>query len=307
MHLKERLKGGADRLPYIRTLRHDLDLYKTPYPPGHFYSPIPSLSDVSSQSDRIFRKEDPLLGIDLNDSIQFEFLDKFSQFREQPPFYEISRRIRYNIQNDTFSYDDGPILNYMLRTLQPAQVIEVGSGNSSACALDTNDLYLDGKTHFTFIDPNCDNLNNILQSGDTDRVTIIERQVQVVDLALFEQLQPNDVLFIDSSHVMKIGSDLHTIIFEILPRLKPGVYIHFHDVRYPFQYYQPFLDQGYYWNEAYVLRAFLQYNVAFKIVFWLNYLLNVHNDQVRSLLPFLPIDIANDRYSGGSIWLAKDA
>lgn len=307
MQLKELLKRGADKLPYVRTLRQELDLYKTPYPPGHFYSPIPSLADISTQRDRIFRKEDPLLGIDINDSGQFEYLEKFSQFGEQPAFFDPARRIRYNIQNDTFSYDDGPILHYMLRTLRPSQVIEVGSGNSSACMLDTNDLYLAGRTRFTFIDPFCDRLRNILQGNDIDRVTIIERQIQDVDLTVFENLQANDVLFIDSSHVMKIGSDLHTIVFDILPRLNPGVFIHFHDVRFPFQYFQPFLDRGFYWNEAYVLRAFLQYNAGFKIAFWLNYLLNVHNERVQAALPFLPIDIPNDRYAGGSIWLLRDA
>jgi hypothetical protein len=195
----------------------------------------------------------------------------------------------------------------MLRALRPARIIEIGSGHSSACMLDTSDLYLDKETQFTFIDPYCAKLRTMLLESDLERVTILEMPVQEVDLALFDQLNTNDVLFVDSSHVMKIGSDLHTLFFDILPRLKPGVYIHIHDVRYPFQYYLPFLERGYFWNEAYMLRAFLQFNGAFHIVFWLNYLLNIHNERVQASIPFLPIDIANDRYAGGSIWLQKDA
>jgi hypothetical protein len=300
-----RIKRLLDRLPYVRTLKSELGQYRTPFPPGHFYSPIPSASEIRARRDSIFSREDGLLGVNPNDSTQFAMLEQFSQLQEDVPFYDTTRRKRYSIENDTFSYDDGPILHFMLRFLRPQQVIEIGSGNSSACMLDTNDLYLDSRTRFTFVDPHSDNLRHVLLPGDYDQVTIIERPVQDVDLTVFTKLQPNDILFVDSSHVMKIGSDLHTIMFEILPRLRRGVSIHFHDVRYPFQYFEPFLERGYYWNEAYILRAFLQYNTAFEITFWLNYLINVHGERVQGYLSFLPRDVAQDTYSGGSIWLVK--
>ncbi len=305
MILKSRLKHYADRLPYIRTLREELEKFKTPYPPGHYYSPIPSLEDVERRRSKLFDRKDELRGIDLNLDRQAATCGAFSRFWEDVPFWDPSRRVRYQIHNDTFSYDDGPILHYMMRLLEPARVIEIGSGHSSACMLDTDELHLGGQTSFTFIDPFCDNLRTVVKETDYARVTILEEHVQDVDPSLFDALSANDILFVDSSHVAKIGSDVNTIMFEILPRLAAGVHIHFHDVRYPFQYFEPFIQRGYYWNEAYLLRAFLQYNRAFEIVFWLNYLLNAHNDLVQDLLPFLPIDVAEDRYAGGSIWLVR--
>jgi hypothetical protein len=305
MSIKARIKHWIDKLPYVRTLKADLDVYKTVFPPGHFYSSIPSSQEILRRKDVVFSRQDDLLGIDVNLPIQIEYLRAFAAYLQEEPFYEPPQSARYNIHNDTFTYDDAPILHYMLRYLRPARVVEIGSGNSSACMLDTNDAYLNRMINFTFIDPYCDNLRRILTDDDYPRITIVERAVQDVPLALFEQLSANDILFIDSSHVMKIGSDLHTIMFSVLPRLKPGVHIHFHDVRYPFQYFEPFIARGYFWNEVYVLRAFLQYNSAFKIVFWLNYLLNEQRGLLKQYLPRLPIDLANDCYAGGSIWLTK--
>lgn len=303
--VEQSIKQFLDRLPYIRSLKSELARYHTLIPPGHFFSPIPNMSEVMASRDRVFSRNDALLGIDLNEIDQIAQLEQFSQYQEDVPFYDVSRRLRYHIDNDTFSFDDGPILHFMLRFLQPARVIEIGSGHSSACMLDTNDLYLEGRTHFTFIDPYADRLRSILLAQDAESAIIIEKPVQDVDVSLFEKLEPNDILFVDSSHVMKIGSDLHAIMFEILPRLVPGVHVHFHDVRYPFQYFEPFLNRGFYWNEAYLLRAFLQYNSSFKISFWLNYLLNVHRAEVQRWLPFLPIDVSHDNYAGGSIWLKR--
>ncbi|MCZ8539210.1 hypothetical protein [Psychrobacillus psychrodurans] len=87
-----------------------------------------------------------------------------------------------------------------------------------------------------------------------------------------------DILFIDSYHVSKIGSDVNYIIFEILPKLKPGVRIHFHDIFYPFEYPEKWIFEGRFWNRAYLLRAFLQYNQDFIIDLWNNYLILEHKE-----------------------------
>ncbi|MBI5663537.1 MAG: hypothetical protein HZC49_00390 [Nitrospirae bacterium] len=149
---------------------------------------------------------------------------------------------------------------------------------------------------------------------DYKNLTIIDKPVQEVDLSIFKELKANDILFIDSSHVIKIGSDLNAILFSILPVLESGVCIHFHDIRYPFQYPESLIMQGIYWNEAYLLRAFLQYNDSFKIIFWLNYLLNRRLSEITGLLSFLPLDRWAKRFNnnrqdfteaGGSIYITK--
>ncbi len=315
MEIKQYFKNLIKKLPkafLIRNIIRNLT--------GHYYSPLPSLKDIQKRKKNIFIKKVPM-GIDMNYEGQLEKLRLFSKMHEEIPFYHTHKRIRFNIDNESFSYDDAPILHYMMRLLKPARVIEIGSGNSSACMLDTNDLYLNGKVHFTFIDISFKDLKKMLREDDYGKVILLEKKVQDVDLGIFKKLEANDILFVDSSHVIKIGSDVHTILFDILPFLNAGVYIHFHDIRYPFEYMMEDVEQRVYWNEAYIFRAFLQYNRSFTISFWLNYLLNSGCPAVKELIYFLPLDewankfnhyvhashYLKDKYTnaGGSIWLTK--
>jgi len=305
------IKNFIKILPYSFLIRNILRNIT-----GHYYSPIPSLKEIEKQQKDIFSKNTPI-GIDMNCEKQIEKLRSFSKMHEAIPFYHEKKRIRFNIDNDSFTYDDAPILHYMMRLLRPSKIIEIGCGNSSACMLDTNDLYLDNKVQFTFIDIIFDDLKKMLQNNDYHKIKMLISKVQDVDVSVFEELEENDILFIDSSHVIKTGSDVHTIFFEILPRVKRGVFIHFHDIRYPFQYMKGDIHNRVFWNEAYLLRAFLQYNKSFKIFFWLNYLLNTNMTTVDELSAFLPLKSWADRFNrdtdareryadaGGSIWLTR--
>jgi len=284
------------------------------FPPGHFYSVVPSLAEVTERAPAIFAKSAELHGIGLNLAGQIRLLREFAAMAETPPFYSPERRRRFNIENNSFSYDDAPILHYMIRRLRPRRIIEIGSGNSSACMLDTSELHLGGAVEFTFIDPDCGNLRRNLLAEDFLKVRILERPVQEVDRGIFTALRANDLLFIDSSHVIKAGSDLCTILFEVLPVLAPGVCIHFHDIRYPFQYERETVLNGVFWNEAYLLRALLMYNSSFAITFWLNCLVNVKLGEARNLLERLPLPEWDRRFNdgagnyssaGGSIYLTK--
>jgi len=112
----------------------------------------------------------------------------------------------------------------------------------------------------------------LLKPQDRATSTIIADKVQNVGLDVFESLEADDILFIDSSHVSKIGSDVNFLFFEVLPRLQPGVYVHVHDVVYPFEYPEKWVYDGWAWNEAYLLRAFLMFNDRFEIVLDPSYL-----------------------------------
>jgi predicted O-methyltransferase YrrM len=209
-------------------------------------------------------------------------------------------RCRYYWDNQVFPIGDAAILRVMIAYAKPKRIIEIGSGFSSGCMLDTLDEMEMKETRLTFIEPYPDRMMKLLRSGDYDRITLIEAPVQSVDLSAFDQLDQNDILFIDSSHVMKACSDVNFELFEILPRLKPGVIIHFHDIHYPFELAEKWMfESRYSWNEVYGLRAFLMYNKNFKILFF-NDLFAIENwDLIASTCAKI---LGNP---GASLWLAK--
>jgi hypothetical protein len=189
----------------------------------------------------------------------------------------------------------------MMRHFRPRSIIEVGSGYSSAVMLDTAERFLGNGVRFTFIEPFArERLQSALRPGDERLATILPQRVQDVPLSLFSTLQQNDILFVDSSHVAKFGSDVCHLLFKVLPRLNHGVLVHFHDVLWPFEYFREWLLRGWAWNEAYMLRAFLQYNSAFSIVYFNSYLGNVHTAAWRHYSPLSAVS------SGASLWLRKD-
>jgi hypothetical protein len=166
--------------------------------------------------------------------------------------------------------------------------------------LDTNERFLQHSLELTFIEPYAGRLLSLLTDIDKQRTTIIEAFVQAVPLTTYDQLEAGDILFVDSTHVVKTGSDVNHILFEILPRLKPGVFIHFHDIFYPFEYPKEWVFGGFNWNEDYFLKAFLLYNNAFDIVLFSEYLHKHHPDA------FLNMPLAYKNH-GGNLWLQKKA
>jgi hypothetical protein len=141
-----------------------------------------------------------------------------------------------------------------------------------------------------------DRLNELLNAEDkqSDQVKTLSVMIQEVDLTIFDDLEAGDILFIDSSHVSKVASDVNFEIFEILPRLKKGVIIHFHDICHPFEYPSNWLDMGIYWNEAYLLRAFLMFNTHFSILMFNHYWNNAVIPEFGTVT------------EGGSLWLIKN-
>jgi hypothetical protein len=271
-------------------------------PPGHYYSPIPALSELLAHADRIWPSPPPrtLAGVDLNEQHQLEVLAELATFySEQPWSDEKQEGLRYYFQNPMYSYGDALYLYGMLRKLRPQRLFEVGSGHTSAVTLDTNDRFLGGQVQCTFVDPEPQRLYSLLTEEDHKRATIIPHQVQDVPLSAFEPLGANDILFIDSSHVSKAGSDVNYLFLEVLPRLASGVYVHIHDVFYPLEYPRDWLEEGRHYNEDYLLRAFLMYNNAFTIELFGSYLYTFHADEMQRLMP---LTLHNP---GGSIWLRK--
>lgn len=267
--------------------------------PGHYYSPIPSLEEVKKDEERLFSNPKTIPGVDLNVEGQVALLDRLKSFYETFPFKsQKSNGLRYSPANLAFGGADSVFLYAMLRHVRPSKIIEVGSGHSSCLMLDTNDLFFGGSTSFTFIDPNPDSLRSLLADGDEDRVQIIPTRVQEIKLDTFAALNKGDILLVDSSHVSKVGSDVNYIFFEVLPSLKSGVYVHIHDIHYPFEYPREWIYEGRAWNEAYLLRAFLQYNNSFQIILFNALVARLCEEELRKQFP-----TTLDRTGG--IWLLK--
>ena len=267
------------------------------FPPGHFYSPIPDLDEVRRREDAIFGVPENISGIDLRIDEQLALVNSLKQTWAAWPYYGRQQRgTRYQPDNDYFGHVDALLLFGLLCSLRPKRYVEVGSGWSSALVLDTRDRVLDG-LDATFIEPYPERLNSLLQVGDSAGTTILESPVQEVDPSPFEQLEPGDVLFIDSTHVSKVGSDVNHLFFDVLPRVAPGVWIHVHDIRYPFEYSPEWVYEGRAWNEAYLLRALLTETPAWSIEVWASCLQTLRAEKFRQLLP------AQATIDGASIWL----
>jgi predicted O-methyltransferase YrrM len=262
--------------------------------PGHYYSPIPDLAEIKRGAQRIFAPKREILGIDLREKDQLELLDMLIELHRSNPFHPGPR---YTFDNGFFPEFDGTIYYLMLRHLKPKRVIEIGSGYSSALLLDVNEQMFDSSIDCTFIEPSSERLLSLV---NRNKINLYEKRVQDIPVSVFQQLEVRDILFIDSSHITKMGSDVNHLLFEILPKLNPGVIIHIHDIHFPFEYPAKYaLDVHYFWNEAYIVRAFLQYNEQFQILFFNSYLARCHAAKVESSLPL------SAQREGGSLWLSK--
>jgi predicted O-methyltransferase YrrM len=270
-------------------------------PPGHFYSPIADPADVQAFAAQIFNPDRRTLpGIDLREEEQLRLLEELARYYPEQPFHDDKQPgLRYFFRNDLYSYADAICLYAMLRHARPRRVIEVGSGFSSAVMLDTNDLFFGGAIAMQFIEPYPERLYSLLTEKDRGAHVVHEKKLQDMPLELFRTLEANDVLFIDSSHVTRVGGEVNYYMFEILPALRPGVLVHIHDIFNGFEYPRRWIEEGISWSEAYLLRAFLQYNDAFEIVLFNTYLEHFHPDFFRERMPLCL------KNPGGSIWLRR--
>ncbi len=270
------------------------------FPPGHFYSPIPSLTEVLQREQRFFHVPRTVEAIDLNEEGQISTVNAIGPYCARNPFSIGGKaQTRLVLPNDNFSSGDALVYFGLLSYLRPARVVEVGSGYSTLTLLDTLELLGMEDTKCTCVEPFPELLDSLLWPGDREKLDVRRQQLQDIELAVFDDLRSGDILFIDSTHVSKTASDVNVIFFDILPRLASGVYVHFHDIYYPFEYPREWLLQGRAWNEAYILRAFLQYNNAFEICFFSSFLARFHSHLFQQRMPLFLLN------PGSGLWLRK--
>jgi predicted O-methyltransferase YrrM len=301
--MRKSVQKFLNGLPYIRGLYAHYRNYNqnSCFPPGHYYSPIVSVDEVKAREQEIWKdlSSSDLPDINLRTKEQLDLMESLQPYYRDIPFEEEKKQnLRYYFQNEMYSFTDGIILYSLIRHLKPKRIIEVGSGFSSALMLDVNQLFFGNEIELHFIEPNPERLYNNISEQDKKSTAILPKKVQEVLPSYFEQLEAGDILFIDSTHVAKTGSDVNYIFFEILPRLKPGVWIHFHDIFYPFEYPKGWVYDGRNWNENYFLRSFLMNNEDYAIRLFPHYLHLLHKDVFEEM----PLAYAN---KGGNIWLEK--
>ena len=273
-------------------------------PEGHFYSPLVDVEEARRAMDRIWPTAPVVAGIDFNDRSHEKILSEI--FPAHIGGYDYPEEgvsgpdlARFYSRNDQFSWLDARALFVLMRHLRPKRIVEAGAGHSSLLMADVNERFFGGGIDITCIDPFPP---AFLQKPVAGLDRILVRKVQDVPLETFDALEPCDILFIDSSHVSKAGSDVNHLYFEVLPRLARGVVVHVHDIFLPHDYPQEWvLGDRRNWNEQYVLRALLMYSTAFRVIFGASYAFTAHRELVSAALD-LP---GREAYPGGSLWMER--
>jgi len=265
--------------------------------PKHFYWPLNDLKFLR-ENPRLWLGPRPLGGIDVDLPGQRELAQRMAAHMHELQDVKDERPRRppgqFFWNNNSFPPMDAQVYYGLVRELKPARVIEVGAGYSSlilARALAANDKEAD----VTLIEPhpNPETIGNLTKDWK-----LIPKIVQLAPLETFGSLGAGDVLFYDGSHCLNTGSDVEWIFFHVLPRLRPGVWIHFHDIQWPHGYPEAqVLDDGLSWNEQYVLEAFLAHNNAYRLRFSTSLMVASRRSLMTSLFRGKPV--------GASVWIEK--
>jgi len=273
--------------------------------PVHFYQPIP---DTRTLQESLWTRTSDLLGIDMNEAMQLDLLcncfpnfrDEYEQFSMAPP----DRPGQFYLNNGRFDGTDALAAYCMVRHFRPRLIIEVGSGYSSLVMGEA--ATKNKNSPLICIEPFP---LDFLSKGFPGLGSLIEKKVEEVKLDFFSQLTSGDILFIDSSHTVKIGGDVNYLFLEVLPRLKPGVIVHVHDILFPFDYRRDWvMDELRFWTEQYLLQAFLAFNADFEVLMCNSYLGLYHLEDFKSTFPNSPW-WADKRIGvprgGGSFWMRR--
>ncbi len=274
------------------------------WPLDHYYSPVPDNRALAREPARS-RVWPPIPratpGIDWREEGQVELLRDHMgrqpalEFADEPT----GDPRDYHAANDMFSRLDAWVLQGMLRHFRPRRMIEVGCGWSSLVTARVNREHLDGALHLTCIEPYPP---DFLAGGIDGIARLIPARVEELPVDPFLELGDRDILFIDSSHVAKTGGDVVYLFQEVVPRLAPGVLVHIHDMFLPFDYPQDWVFSGRAWNEQYLVRAFLSFNSAFRILLGVGWMSHFRRDALASAVPGYPEKYA---HGGGSLWIQR--
>ena len=242
--------------------------------PIHYYEPVPDFRALTSEQ---FERRREFRSIDFRWDEQLRLLRELAdEYRD-----ELRQLDHTHFENDYFNGFDAAVYYSLIRQLNPKHVVEIGSGYSTRIADQALARNADGGK-LTCIEPHPQERLN----GHRLNVELIEKRVEEIDVDFFSQLEANDVLFIDSSHTVKFGSDVCYELLDVLPALRPGVWVHVHDIFFPHDYPAEWiLKRRLALNEQYLLEAFLSFNREFEVALANHWLTLDHAAAVNALWP----------------------
>lgn len=284
-------------------LEFALENERTPFfPPGHFYSPEVDPVAACADAVRLWPTHAPALpGIVLDADAHARFIDDALTPRLAAFAHLLSRQgtddpLRYPSDNDQFGPIDAFVLFDRMLHHAPRRIVEVGSGYSTLLMRAVNLDHFDGRIAIDCVEPYP---REFLRHPDIG-ATLHTLPVQSTPVELFSTLAADDILFIDSSHVAKTGSDVNHLFFDILPRLAEGVIVHVHDIFLPFEYPRAWVIDGRRsWNEQYLLRALLMDSQRYSVLFGVTHAMHLFADRFEQIASTLAL---SDR-SGSSFWI----
>lgn len=280
--LSKRLVKHGFNLASRMLARHGVYLLRKNY-----YLPIPDESEM----DRSFwNKSSELVGLDMNEQVALDILENVfpryvDEFRGCFPIYQTGDRKQFWLLNGSYMAIDAHVYYAFIRHHKPKRITEIGAGNSTllAAAAGMQNLSETGRAPWLIaIEPFP---GPVLREGFPGLSQLVESRVQDVSMDLFKSLESGDILFIDSSHVLRAGGDVQIEYLEILPRLAPGVLVHVHDISLPKPYPRVYFENQLYWNEQYLLQAFLAFNSRFEAIWPGNYMMIKYPEKLLSLFP----------------------
>lgn len=273
----------------------------------HFYSPVPDIPALQRRG--VFEARSALAGIDFAEERQCALLGELGRGwgRECDwPRDATGDPLQFHTHNGCFSYGCAAPLHCLLRSLRPRRVMEAGSGNSSlvinhALGLNAAEGH---PCRYTIMDPF---MRESFRQGLLPNLhQALAVPVEETPLEAFLELEAGDVLFIDSGHVVRAGGDVNFLILDVLPRLAPGVVVHFHDIELPFEYNQVyFTNPGFrvFWTEAYLLQAFLACNPDFEVLLAMGWLMRERMPVFEAAFP--RFKLAENWANSGSFWIRR--
>ena len=274
-----RFTRGNEAYPVFS--RHGLYLLRK-----HYYAPIPEEEDCTEE---FWNSVSELVGIDIDEERILSYVERElaaynKEFRCYPIREEESRG-GYYLLNGRFMAVDGNMYYSLIRRIKPKRILEIGCGFSTMLASDAIQKNRDegAACRLICVEPYPPSQ---IKDGSLQIAELLEKKVQRVEMEVFARLEADDILFIDSTHVLKSGGDVQYLYCEILPRLQPGVLVHVHDISLPRPYPKVYYEQNYYfWNEQYVLQAFLTYNSRAEVVWPGNYMMLKRPERMLALFP----------------------
>lgn len=273
----------------------------------HYYTPVPDLKDLEARG--IWDKTSDMAGLDFKPREQKELLLELGrQYGDEcdwgPDPTDDPRE--FYTENSSFSFGCAASTHLVLRHFKPKRLIEVGSGFSSrvmSAAMLKNQQDTGQVGQYTIVDPYP---GEVVTGGLPGVSKLIKERVELLPAGFADELGEGDILFIDSGHCVRMGGDLNFLILDVLPRLAPGVVVHFHDIPLPFEYPKALATNAsfrQFWTESYLLQAFLCFNDQFEILLAMQWLMSEGADQFQQAFPHY--DPRVKKLGSGSFWIRR--